>query len=254
MQAITLVWDANPDPELAGYVLYAGTNSGEYYTRSFIGNVTSYELSDLLKGVDYFFAVTTRTLDEMESDFSNEVPVRLALSNAPTVTAISDVFTGLGGSTDPIPFTVNDLEIPAWKLSVSATSSNPSLVPSCGITFSGSDSNRFVTIEPDATKMGVAEISIFVSNGDFVTTNTFILNVGGGTPVPADFWMTPGGFKLSWASYPWSIFRGFYKTNLSDLAWSQASLDLVSLGLTTSWTDPTVRQSTARFYKVYKIE
>jgi hypothetical protein len=255
MHGITLVWDANTNSNVAGYVLYSGTNRGAYYARSFLGNVTSNRLSGLLRGVNYFFAITTRTLSGMESDFSNETLVRLPLSNhPPTITAISDVSIGLGGATDPIPFRIGDSEIPAANLYLTASCSNPNLVLSSGIKFSGTGSNRFVTVTPDATKMGSASISIFVSNGSSVATNVFTLNVGSGTPVASDFWLTSGGLKLIWSSHPWSLFRVFYKTNLSDLCWTQASMDLVSVGTTTSWTDATVKQSAARFYKVLQID
>jgi len=255
MQGINLVWDANTDVDLAGYVLYSGTNSRAYNAWKFIGNVTTNKLTGLLAGVNYFFAITAKNTSGIESDFSNEIFVRMPLSNhPPSISFIAPVSIAMGGSSEPIPFTIGDLEIPASNLFVSASCSNPSLVLSSGIKLSGSGSNRVVTIIPDTTKIGTAEISVFVSNGANTSTNTFLVDVGSGRAVVSDFWLSTGGLKLIWASKPWSLFRVFYKTNLSDLSWTQASVDLVSINNTTSWTDTRVKQSAARFYKVLQID
>ncbi|HUR47718.1 MAG TPA: hypothetical protein VMZ27_17675 [Candidatus Saccharimonadales bacterium] len=255
MHGITLVWDANTDVDLDGYVVYSGTNSHSYNTRNFVGNITSNQLSGLLGGIKYFFAVTARNTSGLESDFSNEVTVRLPTNlHPPVVSYIQDVTIPMGSSTAALPFMIGDWEIPASDLFVSASSGNPSLVLSSGIKLSGSGSTRYITITPDATKLGTAAISVYVSNGAMTTTNIFKVNVGGGRPVESDLWLTSSGLKLIWSSNPWSLFRVFYKTNISDSAWTQASLDLVSVGPTTSWTDSSFHQSPSRFYRVVQVE
>src|SRR5258706_5164779 len=63
----------------------------------------------------------------------------------------------LGG---PFGFTVSDIETSAGSLTLSASSSDPAVVPSGNITFSGSGRNRFVTVQPATNQNGTAQITV----------------------------------------------------------------------------------------------
>lgn len=69
-----LSWDANTEPDLAGYRVYVGSASGQYGAPKDVGNVTqvSREALALPDGV-YFAAVTAYDQAGNESGFSNEV-------------------------------------------------------------------------------------------------------------------------------------------------------------------------------------
>ena len=54
---VTLAWDANTAPQLAGYKVYIGTTSGSYSTSIDVGKVTTYTVTGLANGT-YNFAVT----------------------------------------------------------------------------------------------------------------------------------------------------------------------------------------------------
>src|SRR3989475_10392550 len=82
---VTLAWDANTEPDLAGYKLYYGNSSGSYQFSVDVGNQTSYTLSGLLDGRIYYFASTAYNLSLAESDFSNEVSKAIADVTPPTV-------------------------------------------------------------------------------------------------------------------------------------------------------------------------
>src|SRR5881296_1937266 len=82
---VTLAWDANTDPDLAGYKLYYGLSSGSYQSSVDVGNVTSYTLSGLLDGRIYYFAATAYNLSVAESGFSNEVSKAIADVTSPIV-------------------------------------------------------------------------------------------------------------------------------------------------------------------------
>jgi hypothetical protein len=70
---VGLAWDANTEPELAGYRLYYGKTSGDYDASIDVGNHTGYILYGLEVGQRYYFAVTAYSLNGAQSGFSNEV-------------------------------------------------------------------------------------------------------------------------------------------------------------------------------------
>src|SRR5439155_23215763 len=47
---VTLAWDPNTEPDLAGYKVYVGTTSGVYSTPINVGNVTTYTVTGLQPG------------------------------------------------------------------------------------------------------------------------------------------------------------------------------------------------------------
>ncbi|UCG66877.1 MAG: fibronectin type III domain-containing protein [Deltaproteobacteria bacterium] len=80
---VTLEWDANTEPDLAGYNVYYKTgSSGPPYNGTGaiqgnspidVGNVTQFTLTGLADGVTYFFVVTAYNTGDLESGYSNEV-------------------------------------------------------------------------------------------------------------------------------------------------------------------------------------
>src|SRR6185295_467721 len=71
--SVTLAWDRNPEPDIAGYILHSGTNSGHYVNAANVSNVTTNTVLGLTPGVTYYFAVTAYNTSGLESDFSNEI-------------------------------------------------------------------------------------------------------------------------------------------------------------------------------------
>jgi hypothetical protein len=71
--SITLEWSENTDLDLAGYYVYAGTNSGVYFQRFDAGESTTYTITGLDCGRPYFFAVTAYTASHFEGEYSDEV-------------------------------------------------------------------------------------------------------------------------------------------------------------------------------------
>lgn len=59
--------------DLAGYRVYFGTESRNYYNFLSIGNITAYRVQNLIFGNEYCFAVTAYDTFGNESDYSNEV-------------------------------------------------------------------------------------------------------------------------------------------------------------------------------------
>ena len=87
---VTLQWDANTEPNLAGYrIYYKMDSSGEPYNGIGANEGTSpitvpvedldnphnpeFTLTDLLDGTTYFFVVTAYNIGGLESGYSDEV-------------------------------------------------------------------------------------------------------------------------------------------------------------------------------------
>ena len=89
-QTVTLKWDPNPAPNLAGYRLYYGTSSGVYTQEINLGNVTATLVSNLREGRTYFFAITaynTAAESLPSNEVSYKVPVSKTASAAPSAAA-----------------------------------------------------------------------------------------------------------------------------------------------------------------------
>jgi len=71
---VTLAWDLNPDPQVAGYILHWGTASGVYsFTKTVDPSTSSTAVDNLVNGVTYFFALTVFDVSGFEFDTSNEI-------------------------------------------------------------------------------------------------------------------------------------------------------------------------------------
>jgi len=76
--SVGLAWDPVPGANLSGYRVYYGTASGGPYFQlpgqgSNAGNATSYTVSGLPGGTNYYFAVTAYDTTNNETSYSNEV-------------------------------------------------------------------------------------------------------------------------------------------------------------------------------------
>jgi len=100
------------------------------------------------------------------------------VNDAPTISNIPNRNTGQNASTGPIAFTVNDVESSGSSLTLSAISSNPTLVPPSGIVFGGSGSSRTITLTPAQFQNGSSTITITVRDPDgSVASDSFVLSV-----------------------------------------------------------------------------
>ena len=70
---VTLTWDPNNEPDLAGYHVYYGTSSGIYPFSNDVNNMTVYTVSGLEENQIYYFAVSAYNYSGDESGLSNEV-------------------------------------------------------------------------------------------------------------------------------------------------------------------------------------
>ncbi len=100
-----------------------------------------------------------------------------AVTDGPTISDIADATVDEDTATGAIAFTVGDAETPVESLTLSATSSDPALVPVANIVLEGSGADRTVTVTPAADQNGGAAIRITVSDGVTTGFDEFVLTV-----------------------------------------------------------------------------
>lgn len=76
---VTIAWDANAEPEVAGYNVYAGRASRTYESVVDAGLQTFVRVAPLEAGVRFFFAVTAYNAAGLESPFSDEITYALPI-------------------------------------------------------------------------------------------------------------------------------------------------------------------------------
>lgn len=74
---LKITWQPNSEPDLAGYFVYYGEQTGFYNYRLAVGAQPEYTIRDLKPGATYFIAVTAVDTAGNESAFSDQIRVRL---------------------------------------------------------------------------------------------------------------------------------------------------------------------------------
>jgi hypothetical protein len=85
-EQVTLAWDANTEPDLAGYRVHYGTASGSYTSSVDVHKVTTSSIGTLTAGQTYYFAVTAYDASGNESGYSNQVSYSVAAANGAPAT------------------------------------------------------------------------------------------------------------------------------------------------------------------------
>ncbi|MFN7562385.1 MAG: FG-GAP-like repeat-containing protein, partial [Prosthecobacter sp.] len=108
----------------------------------------------------------------------------LATNSAPTITSITNQTTGGDSPIGPLSFTVGDAETTAAALTMSAVSSDTTLIPHSGIVFGGSGASRTVTLTAVPGRSGTAGITVTVSDGLATASTTFNVTVNAVNDAP----------------------------------------------------------------------
>ncbi|HSO61395.1 MAG TPA: fibronectin type III domain-containing protein [Desulfobacterales bacterium] len=85
-EQVTLAWDANTEPDLAGYKVHYGTASGSYTTIVDVHNVITATVIGLAAGQTYYFVVTAYNAANNESGYSNQVSYSVPAPNGAPAT------------------------------------------------------------------------------------------------------------------------------------------------------------------------
>ena len=114
------------------------------------------------------------------------------VNDAPTLSSMADQRITAGGSTGELAFTVGDVETAADSLTVTAASSNTSLVPNdpSHLVLGGVGSSRTLHVIPIASASGSTTITLSVRDDSATTSTTFTVDVNA---VASLYWMTAAG-------------------------------------------------------------
>jgi hypothetical protein len=98
-------------------------------------------------------------------------------SSPPTIGTVSAQTIPANGTTGALAFTIGDAQTAVSSLTVTATSSNTTLVPTANLALSGSGANRTITVTPADNQTGSATITLTVSDGSLSANSTFTVSV-----------------------------------------------------------------------------
>ena len=183
---VTLSWDSIANPLVAGYNIYYGGASGVYTNVINAGSNTSVTISNLINGVTYYFASATYSAAGAVSAFSSELSYIVPaapLSQPPTLNPINDVTMNANAGAQ----TVNLTGIASGSaggnqvLTVTASSSNPSVVSSPTVNYTGTNSSGSLTFSPGGNASGSATITVAVDNGassNNLVSRSFVVTIG----------------------------------------------------------------------------
>lgn len=125
---------------------------------------------------------TVRDTNDRRTPHSFTVTVSQASNTAPTISSIANQTVDYGKSGSALSFTIGDAETAAGNLTLSAASSNTTLVPTSNIKFGGSGASRTVTVTPASGKSGTANITVTVGDGKLSASRTFAFTVEAAAP------------------------------------------------------------------------
>lgn len=92
----------------------------------------------------------------------------------PSISSLANQYAPTNTVLGPLAFTVNDAETPPGNLTVTASSSNPGLVPEANITIANlGGQNRTVTLTPAAGVSGTTTITLTVNDGTWNISTSF---------------------------------------------------------------------------------
>jgi hypothetical protein len=179
--SVTLTWSDNSDNE-DGFVLQRQVSGGAYADLAVTkANVTRFADTEVQPGVSYRYRVAAFNRNG-QSIYSRAAATTIDLENrivaAPSVGALADRSTPVGQSAGALALVVSNGAGGDAGLSVTVSSSQPSVVANEGLVLQGTGADRTLTITPVAGRSGVTVITVVVSNGQFSSSSSFLLKVG----------------------------------------------------------------------------
>jgi hypothetical protein len=109
----------------------------------------------------------------------------LSSNTPPTISDLTNRTIDEDSSTGVIAFTIGDAQTAAANLIVTASSSNPVIIPLSGLTLGGSDANRTLQVKPSANKVGQSAITVTVTDASGLSSlANFIVTINAVNDAP----------------------------------------------------------------------
>lgn len=133
---------------------------------------------------------------------------------SPTISNVTDQSINEDANTGALPFTIGDPDTPLANLTVTASSSNTTLVPNANLSLGGSGASRNITVTPVADLSGTSTITIEVSDGVNTASDTFLLTVNPVNDLPS--FVIGGNVTVAGVTSPVSRIVGGQATAIND--------------------------------------
>ena len=126
--------------------------------------------------------LATVTVTVSDGNLSASVSFNLTVDGAPTISGLGNTTIGQNTSTT-LTFVVGDDLTPAAALTVSASSSDQSLLPNASVILGGAGANRTLTLTPVPGETGAVTVTVTVGDGTLSTPASFVLTVSAAGPL-----------------------------------------------------------------------
>lgn len=82
LDKVTVEWDPNTEPDVVGYKVYYGKESGNYDTVIDVGDTTDCTITDLQAGKTYYITATAYSDNGLESSYADEIEYTASSDNS----------------------------------------------------------------------------------------------------------------------------------------------------------------------------
>jgi hypothetical protein len=165
--------------------------------------------------------ITVSVTDDADQTTSDSFVVTVAAptpnNTAPTISSIANQTTAQNTLTSPLAFTVADAQTAPGSLAVTASSSNPALLPNGNIVLGGAGANRTVRLTPAANQAGTVTVTLTVTDGALSATSSFSLTVTAPANTPPTLSLVPNQSTTVGASLTVSFTVGDAQTAVGSL-------------------------------------
>ena len=186
--SVTLAWNPSISTNVVGYNIYYGPASGVYTNSISVAGATATNatITGLAQGALYYFAATASDALGDQSPYSNEatylVPSSSSSNTPPTLNPISNVTINenAGLQTVNLSGISSGLTNATQTLTVTATSSNPALIPNPAVSYTSPNTTGALSFTPAANGNGSATITVTVNNNGVsnnIVTQAFTVTV-----------------------------------------------------------------------------
>jgi hypothetical protein len=195
---VTLAWNPNPDPTVAGYDIYYWVAKSVHTNKISVGHATSVTISNLQVGTTYDFAASTVSILGLQSRLSAAIAYTVPKSSTvadpnnhpPTLNAISnlEVHENAGWQKVKLSGITSGAASEKQKLTVTAVSSNTGLIRNPKVIYSSPQQTGTLVFAPVAKAVGITTITVTVNDGGVVSNivaQTFTVLVVPNSPPPA---------------------------------------------------------------------